>query len=172
MWNLPNILSLIRLPLALLFFYDNIAVRSVVVIVAAASDCLDGYIARYYRQESSIGAILDPFTDKCFAACVMGVFWYEGALSFVECLALLCRDIAVLSYGLLLIWQRRLGCYRVRAIWSGKVTTCLQFALFLALLCGAFLPGWVYGLFVALGISAFLELLAVGSKKVTAESVD
>src|SRR5437667_5399986 len=36
----------------------------IVFLVAAASDGLDGYVARRYHQRSSLGVILDPLADK------------------------------------------------------------------------------------------------------------
>ncbi len=36
----------------------------IIFLVAAASDGLDGYIARRYKQRSSLGLILDPIADK------------------------------------------------------------------------------------------------------------
>src|SRR5205807_7406817 len=36
----------------------------VIFLVAAASDGLDGYVARHYKQRSALGAILDPIADK------------------------------------------------------------------------------------------------------------
>ena len=36
----------------------------VIFLVAAASDGLDGYIARRYNQKSALGVILDPIADK------------------------------------------------------------------------------------------------------------
>ncbi len=36
----------------------------VIFLVAAASDGLDGYVARRYKQRSALGAILDPIADK------------------------------------------------------------------------------------------------------------
>src|SRR5438876_1372944 len=35
-----------------------------VFLLAAASDGLDGYVARHYNQRSSLGVILDPIADK------------------------------------------------------------------------------------------------------------
>ncbi|MEP6975013.1 MAG: CDP-alcohol phosphatidyltransferase family protein, partial [Spartobacteria bacterium] len=36
----------------------------IIFLVAAASDGLDGYIARRYNQRSALGVILDPIADK------------------------------------------------------------------------------------------------------------
>ena len=42
----------------------NASQRSLIFLVAAASDGLDGYVARRYNQRSALGVILDPIADK------------------------------------------------------------------------------------------------------------
>lgn len=67
--NLPNIITVSRLLLAFVLFgliwYDGLWITSAVVFtVAAATDALDGYIARRYGMVTTLGRILDPFVDK------------------------------------------------------------------------------------------------------------
>lgn len=60
-------------------------------IVAAATDLVDGFIARRFNQQSSLGQILDPIADKCLIMTtlyallmvVAGTFWQR---IFVWCL--------------------------------------------------------------------------------------
>lgn len=71
-WNLPNILTVLRLlaapGLALVFLYfsrpwaDWFAL--ILFVVAAITDFFDGYLARAWKQESKFGAMLDPIADK------------------------------------------------------------------------------------------------------------
>jgi len=71
-WNLPNILTLLRLlaapGVAIMFLYfsrpwaDWFAL--VLFVTAAVTDWLDGYLARAWKQESKFGAMLDPIADK------------------------------------------------------------------------------------------------------------
>lgn len=158
MWNLPNLLSLLRFPLALLFTIEHLGVRIGILALALLSDGLDGYLARRYRLTSQLGALLDPIMDKFFAGCVIGILWREEQLSLGLGITLLSRDIAVGLYGLLLLWQGRLGSYRFHSIWSGKLTTCLQFAVFMAILMGITIPVWIYVSFILLGVSSLTEL--------------
>jgi CDP-diacylglycerol---glycerol-3-phosphate 3-phosphatidyltransferase len=67
--NLPNCITVSRLVLAFVLFgmisYDGLWLASTVVfIVAAATDAVDGYIARRYGTVTTLGRILDPFVDK------------------------------------------------------------------------------------------------------------
>ncbi|MEM6946437.1 MAG: CDP-diacylglycerol--glycerol-3-phosphate 3-phosphatidyltransferase [Pseudomonadota bacterium] len=72
LWNLPNILTtgrILAVPLLVLVFVlldrplaDRLALM--LFAVAAATDFLDGWLARRYGQESAFGRMLDPIADK------------------------------------------------------------------------------------------------------------
>ena len=72
LWNVPNLLSLSRVPLAALLcvclHYSWPAVGLVVFIVAAVTDWADGWWARKYGPLTFIGRNLDPLTDKVLIA--------------------------------------------------------------------------------------------------------
>ena len=83
--NLPNQITIGRLFLAIFFFlllaFFDIRHRDdriwmldaafILFVVAAATDWLDGYLARKQNQVTSFGRILDPFVDKIL---VIGAF--------------------------------------------------------------------------------------------------
>jgi cardiolipin synthase (CMP-forming) len=81
-WNIPNILTVLRLlaapGVAVMFLYfarpwaDWFAL--ILFVVAATTDWIDGYLARAWKQESKFGAMLDPIADKAMvviALCVI-----------------------------------------------------------------------------------------------------
>jgi len=67
-FNIPNRITLSRLFLAIVFFvlltyrYFNIAF--VIFLIAAATDWLDGYLARKWELSTDLGRLVDPFVDK------------------------------------------------------------------------------------------------------------
>lgn len=67
-FTLPNLLSILRMglvPLFVLSILDGEPGRALIVItVAGVTDLLDGFIARYWKQQSPLGAYLDPAADK------------------------------------------------------------------------------------------------------------
>ena len=86
-WTLPNILTVGRLlaapGVAVMFLYftrpyaDWLAL--VLFISAAATDWLDGYLARLWKQESKFGAMLDPIADKAMVVIALVVLTgYSG----------------------------------------------------------------------------------------------
>jgi CDP-diacylglycerol--glycerol-3-phosphate 3-phosphatidyltransferase len=98
-----------------------------IFFLAAASDGLDGYIARRYNQRSRLGVILDPIADK--GLLLAGIItlsvsnWqYEMPAWFP--VIVIARDIMVIS-GVVVV-HLFTGSVKVRPIWTGKVATALQ----------------------------------------------
>ena len=77
MWSLPNLLTLFRalaaLPVAAFVLAGWWEAAFVLFAVAAATDWLDGYLARRWNQESAFGRFLDPIADKLMVAAVLVV---------------------------------------------------------------------------------------------------
>ena len=71
----PNVLSIgrIRRPVVVVLLgSDDEATRwaaFVVFVVGALSDLVDGYLARRHAMTTSVGAWLDPLSDKLFVSC-------------------------------------------------------------------------------------------------------
>lgn len=89
-WNLPNILTILRLAaapgiaLAFLFLPHPVADWAALIFFAAASvtDFLDGYLARKWNQTSRFGAMLDPIADKAMVVIALMVICVLFGLSF------------------------------------------------------------------------------------------
>ncbi len=77
-WNLPNLLTILRvllLPWAAHWILnpDRALGAGVLLALLGASDWFDGYLARRFRWETPLGAILDPVADKLLL-CVAIVY--------------------------------------------------------------------------------------------------
>jgi CDP-diacylglycerol--glycerol-3-phosphate 3-phosphatidyltransferase len=80
-WNLPNILTVLRLVaapgVAVMFLYftrpyaDWFAL--ILFVLAAVTDWFDGYLARAWKQETKIGTMLDPIADKAMVVIALMV---------------------------------------------------------------------------------------------------
>lgn len=108
-----------------------------VFTIAAASDGIDGYIARRYNQRSRLGVILDPIADKglLLAGVLTLTFsrWsYELPLWFP--IVVVTRD-AVVVIGALVLHLLN-GTVTVRPSVLGKCATALQMAAVVAVLLG------------------------------------
>lgn len=92
-WTVANLLSASRIPLAFAFaVVPEARVRLAVLAAAAATDLLDGWTARRFGP-SSLGAKVDPVADKIFSLTAFAVLALSGALSALEVLGVLLRDI-------------------------------------------------------------------------------
>ena len=131
--------------------------RSVAIAILAAagiSDWLDGWVARRLGQQSATGALLDPICDRVFAVTVLATLVRLRGLPVWQLGVLLGRDV-VSTLGAFAVWWRRPdAATRLRAQFSGKVVTSLQF--------------WA-AMHLALGLPAFgVTLLAVAATSVWA----
>ncbi len=96
-------------------------------LVAAVSDGLDGYIARYYNQRSRLGAILDPLADKgLLVAGLLALTFSDWEYRFPIWFAALVisRDLIVVIGSLVLHFRN--GHVHLRPRWTGKVATVFQ----------------------------------------------
>ena len=105
-WSLPNILTYARVaavPLVagLLFWPREPWARwtaLAIFVAAAVTDFFDGYLARAWSQQSSLGRMLDPIADKLLVSAVILVLAANQTISGVTLWAgiiILCREILV-----------------------------------------------------------------------------
>ena len=105
-WQLPNLLTygrMVAVPFvaACLFAPDEFAMRWLalaVFVIAGITDFFDGYLARVWQQQSSLGRMLDPIADKLLVAAVLFMLVNDRTLSGIHVVAaivILCREILV-----------------------------------------------------------------------------
>jgi cardiolipin synthase (CMP-forming) len=129
-----NVLSLLRLPLAAVFPSASRAALAVLV-AAAATDMLDGWLARRRGEATAVGAVVDPVADKVFALTVMTTLRRQGKLPGWGVAALLTREILEAP---LVLWvfvspeARRARRLEAQANIPGKIATVAQFGAVMA----------------------------------------
>ncbi len=139
--NVPNVLTLLRLgliPVFVLVFYLPFhwahAATAGLFALAALTDWLDGYLARYLGQTSAFGAFLDPVVDKLMVAValVMLVGEHPGMLFAVPAAVIIGREIAISA---LREWMAEIGKRaKVAVSHVGKVKTTAQMLALVLLL--------------------------------------
>ena len=85
MLNLPNILSLLRIfliPVLVILFllpHESATVwATMVFVIAAVTDWLDGYLARKWNQTSPFGAFIDPVADKLIVVVALIMILFKS----------------------------------------------------------------------------------------------
>lgn len=149
LWNIPNILTVLRIALIPVFvgiFYlpksamtlaafpahwVNATAASVFAL-AACTDWLDGFWARKFNQTSNFGAFLDPVADKLMVAAALIVLVEFERIGAVIALIIIGREIAISA---LREWMAGTGkSSNVAVATIGKVKTAAQMiAIFLLL---------------------------------------
>lgn len=132
--SLPNVITLARLPLAVLFLVADTTTERVVILgMASASDFIDGWLARRFGRTTRSGALLDPIADKTFVLAALTAFVPSGTLSTAAYFVILSRDFAT-AIGFLVAWRLPgLDPRNFEARMPGKIVTVLQLAAILAL---------------------------------------
>ena len=89
--NCANLITVARIFLISYIHYLNIFYRNkllifILLVIAAISDIIDGWMAKKYNIETELGKIIDPMSDKYLIGSVMVIFWlwmYES-INFTE----------------------------------------------------------------------------------------
>jgi CDP-diacylglycerol--glycerol-3-phosphate 3-phosphatidyltransferase len=121
---IPLIVGVFYLPDATASPAEKNLIATVMFVVFAATDWLDGYLARKLNQTSSFGAFLDPVADKFLVcACVLVLVHLQRADVFVA-LIIIGREIAISA---LREWMAQIGASKSVAVHMiGKLKTVVQ----------------------------------------------
>ena len=157
--TIPTLLTwtrIVAIPLIATVFYLPLEVASqnliatIMFVVFALTDWLDGYLARKLNQTSAFGAFLDPVADKFLVCACLLVLVHLGRTDVFVALIIIGREIAISA---LREWMAQIGASRSVAVHMiGKVKTMVQmvaipFLLFDGTLWGGFDTGtWGQGL--------------------------
>ena len=103
-FNLANVITIARILLIPVFLvlllsgipepYGDIAAAAV-FILAAATDKLDGYVARRNKQITTLGQFLDPLADKLLIAAALIALVSQGRIAAWVAMLIIGREIAV-----------------------------------------------------------------------------
>lgn len=128
--NFPNAITFARLcaaPITIwLALRQHLAAAFVVFAAAAASDALDGWLARR-RGGTTVGAVLDPLADKALLIGMFLVLAVMGVLPTWLVILAVVRDVLIVA-GLALLWQFARP-VSVHPLWISKLNTALQLLL-------------------------------------------
>jgi cardiolipin synthase len=132
--HLPNLICLFRIvlvwPILVSITRGQYSLTLLLFFIAAASDGLDGYLAKRFNWTSDLGKILDPFADKLLLVAVYLVATWYGQIPRWLTVAAVARDVAI-PLGAL-AYRVVCGPINGRPMLSSKVNTLFQVLYMLA----------------------------------------
>jgi CDP-diacylglycerol--glycerol-3-phosphate 3-phosphatidyltransferase len=146
--NFPTTLTLIRLiasPLILPFllvyllpyhvWFINISLGSVFAVLSL-TDFFDGYLARKYHQETSLGKLLDPIADKCLFYATLVALVAAGKLYFFWAVILIGREFFIMGLRLVALEYNM----SISVSWIAKVKTATQMVCLMVIIINPYQP--------------------------------
>ncbi|MEJ6007520.1 CDP-diacylglycerol--glycerol-3-phosphate 3-phosphatidyltransferase [Paucibacter sp. AS339] len=163
-FNLPTLFTwarIVAIPLIVGVFYLDLEKQTqnlfatVLFVVVALTDWLDGYLARKLNQTSAFGAFLDPVADKFLVCAALLVLLELGRVNALVALVIVGREIAISA---LREWMAQIGASGSVAVHMvGKLKTTVQMVAIPFLL----FDGNLFGLFHTRIWGTVLMLVAV-----------
>jgi cardiolipin synthase len=99
--HIPNLITVIRIllvvPTALALVHQQLMTTLMLFALAAASDVVDGFLARYFKWQSVLGSILDPIADKLLLATMFITLAVLKMVPLWLMSASLLRDVIIVS---------------------------------------------------------------------------
>ncbi len=157
--TIPNVLSFLRLAMVpvflILVLQGRDALALVVLVISSATDYLDGYIARKFKQVSRLGQLLDPAADRLFIFAALVGLAARGVIPWWLFAVIAGRDVVLLVMGII---AANFGYGPLPVHHLGKVATAALFYALPILMIGQAFPdaawltdpvGWAFALWGA-----------------------
>lgn len=102
-------------------------------MLAGISDALDGLLARWLSQRTTLGQYLDPIADKLLLSTLFVVLTHVGLMPRYVTVLVFSRDLGILLIATLLFATGTLRDFRPSVF--GKLNTLAQIVALIAVLC-------------------------------------
>ena len=137
MWNLPNVLTIIRVFLIIPFtvlllggqrgwFGKNLLVpdilADIIFIIASLTDMLDGKIARRFGLVTNFGKFMDPLADKLLVCTAMIALIDMKRIPAWVVIIIIAREFIISGFRLIAVENGKV----IAASWWGKFKTTFQ----------------------------------------------
>ena len=133
----PNLLTLLRLfiiPFIIIEIMDgNYVAAFALFILAGVSDALDGLVARWLSQRTTLGQYMDPIADKLLLSTLFVVLTHVGLMPRYVTVLVFSRDLGILLIATLLFATGTLRDFRPSLF--GKLNTLVQIIALISVFC-------------------------------------
>lgn len=142
--TIPNLLTVLRMALipifASLLYYGYARGSLAVFLIAAFSDAVDGFWARRFKQESTLGTIIDPIADKMLMTTAFILLTIPNGMDPVRHLPIpfwvtatvIGRDVLIITSAAAINFMTGFRGFRPSLL--GKMSTLVQVAAILLIL--------------------------------------
>lgn len=164
LWNVPNIISLVRLALIPVFIWlivvDEYGWAGILFGFIGATDWVDGYVARRLDQVTEVGRFLDPLADRAAVVVAIVGGLLTGVLPAAFAWAIIVRELLI-GAGAIYGWRH--GVTQLEVRWLGKAATFgLYFSVAFIYVGRGFDVDWLATLAIIGGIPALVMYWWVG----------
>ena len=165
LWTIPNMLTILRIigctldPSTYIECgeYTFPIIGLVIMIAAASTDLVDGYIARHFNQGSQLGEMIDPLADKLMHCAAVLSLVIIGYVHWAFIVILLAKEATMVVGGIFMAGDSK----NIKANYMGKVASA---TLSLAIVMSYFHAFWADKVFyldwIVLGIGLVLTYIA------------
>ena len=172
-WNVPNLLTMLRMAAVVVFIVlfargkKNAAM--IVFILAAATDVLDGYIARRFHLITSLGKLMDPLADKLMTLSALVCLTVTGYVPLWLLIIEGAKECFMVIGGCIVLRKKKLV---VQADYIGKAATVTFIAAIIATFLHDYTAPWDFVLqcgAVTLALAAMVFYIIDTVRKVRAD---
>jgi cardiolipin synthase len=162
--HLPNVISSLRMglvpPIGWCLWKGQLELTLVLVLAAAASDLLDGFLARRFGWESRWGALLDPAGDKLLMVTLFVLLSLMHEVPLWLAATAIGRELVLVSGAI--VYRLRLGPFEVKASRVSKLNTLIEALYLLAVIARAAFGEPPAVVLTALGALTFVTVVVSG----------
>ncbi|MDE2296009.1 MAG: CDP-alcohol phosphatidyltransferase family protein [Gammaproteobacteria bacterium] len=132
--QLPNSISAFRIalvpPIGIALAHRDWPTAIALILIATASDGVDGFLAKRFGWQTTLGALLDPAADKLLVATVFVMLALQGGVPLWLMAVAVGRDLVIVAGALAYRW--RFGPLHVRPSVASKLNTLCQLSFVLS----------------------------------------
>lgn len=162
--QIPNLITSLRIlliaPIAVALLHHELLIALGLFSLAAASDLLDGFIAKRFGWQSALGGVLDPAADKLLLATSFVVLAVMGLVPLWLMATAVARDLVIVSGAV--AYRRWFGPLEARPSMLSKLNTLCQALFILCVIARQQFSQPSAGWIVALGALTFLTTAVSG----------
>jgi cardiolipin synthase len=162
--TIPNLICLLRIaltvPIVILLAEGRYGETLVLFAVAAASDILDGYLAKTFGWTSEVGKFLDPLADKLLLVSVFITLAVIGLVPVWLAAIAVLRDVIIgAGAG---VYKLLFGPVEGRPTFPSKLNTLVQLLFVIAVVWQAAFRNLPDGMIQGLGALVFVTTMVSG----------